>query len=57
VQLNGSVSVLPKKINLQTGDRIFLTLPQPIPRFYNQKQFPRNSFEDDSLIIVNKPMV
>lgn len=55
VQLNGSVCTS-KKINLQTGDRIFLTIPQPIPLDLQPEAIPLEIlFEDDSLIIVNKP--
>lgn len=55
VQINGNVCTS-KKINLQTGDRLLVTIPQPIALDLQPEAIPLEIlFEDDSLIIVNKP--
>jgi 23S rRNA pseudouridine1911/1915/1917 synthase len=55
VQINGNVCTS-KKMTLQLGDRIFLTIPQLIPLDLQPEAIPLEIlFEDDSLIIVNKP--
>jgi len=45
-----------KKISVKTGDRIHLTLPEIQPTSLQPESIPLNIlYEDDSLIIINKP--
>jgi 23S rRNA pseudouridine1911/1915/1917 synthase len=45
-----------KKISVKTGDRIHLTLPETQPTSLQPEAIPLNIlYEDDSLIIINKP--
>lgn len=55
VQVNGNICTS-KKIIVQTGDRLFLSIPAPIPLDLQPEAIPLEVlFEDESLIIVNKP--
>lgn len=55
VQVNGNICTS-KKIIVQTGDRLFLTIPAPVPLDLQPEAIPLDIlFEDESLIIVNKP--
>ena len=45
-----------KKVSVKTGDRIHLTLPEIQPTSLQPESIPLNIlYEDDSLIIINKP--
>jgi 23S rRNA pseudouridine1911/1915/1917 synthase len=55
LQINGNICTS-KKIIVQTGDRLFLTIPEAIPLDLQPEAIPLEIlFEDESLIIVNKP--
>ena len=55
LQINGNICTS-KKIIVQTGDRLFLTIPEAIPLDLQPEAIPLEVlFEDESLIIVNKP--
>jgi len=55
LQINGNICTS-KKIIVQTGDRLFLTIPAPVPLDLQPEAIPLDIlFEDESLIIVNKP--
>ncbi len=55
VQINGNICTS-KKIIVQTGDRLGLTIPEAIPLDLLPEAIPLEIlFEDESLIIVNKP--
>lgn len=55
LQINGNICTS-KKIIVQTGDRLFLTIPKAIPLDLQPEAIPLDIlFEDESLIIVNKP--
>jgi 23S rRNA pseudouridine1911/1915/1917 synthase len=55
VQINGQVCTS-KKITVQPGDRIFLTIPAAKPLDLQPEAIPLDIlYEDDSLIIINKP--
>lgn len=55
LQINGNICTS-KKIIVQTGDRLFLTIPEAIPLDLQPEAIPLDIlFEDESLIIVNKP--
>lgn len=56
VQVNGQVCTS-KKTAVQPGDRIFLTIPEAKPLDLQPEAIPLDIlYEDDSLIIVNKPV-
>ena len=55
VQVNGTVCTS-KKITVQSGDRISLTIPEAKPLDLQPEAIPLDIlYEDDTLIIVNKP--
>jgi 23S rRNA pseudouridine1911/1915/1917 synthase len=55
LQINGNICTS-KKIIVQIGDRLFLTIPAPVPLDLQPEDIPLDIlFEDESLIIVNKP--
>ncbi|HEY9603549.1 MAG TPA: RluA family pseudouridine synthase [Allocoleopsis sp.] len=55
VQVNGQVCIS-KKATVQPGDRIFLTIPAAKPLDLQPEAIPLDIlYEDDSLIILNKP--
>lgn len=55
VQINGQVCTS-KKITVQAGDRIFLTIPKAKPLDLQPEAIPLDIlYEDSSLIIINKP--
>ncbi len=55
VQINNKICTS-KKTTVQLGDRISLTIPDPKPLNLQPEAIPLNIlYEDDSLIIINKP--
>jgi 23S rRNA pseudouridine1911/1915/1917 synthase len=55
VQVNDKICTS-KKITVQSGDRIFITIPEPKPLDLQPEAIPLDVlYEDDSLIIINKP--
>ncbi|HEY9831975.1 MAG TPA: RluA family pseudouridine synthase [Stenomitos sp.] len=55
VQVNDKVCTS-KKITVQSGDRIFITIPEAKPLDLQPEAIPLDVlYEDDSLIIINKP--
>lgn len=55
LQLNSEICTS-KKTNLKTGDRLTLQIPQPEPLELQPENIPLDIlYEDDSLIILNKP--
>ena len=55
VQVNDKICIS-KKITVQSGDRISITIPEPKPLDLQPEAIPLDVlYEDDSLIIINKP--
>jgi 23S rRNA pseudouridine1911/1915/1917 synthase len=55
VQVNDKICTS-KKVTVQSGDRISITIPEPKPLDLQPEAIPLDVlYEDDSLIIINKP--